>query len=249
MVSILRTLSRKTFAILLLICTSTDAQGQIHKKMKARLLCQGEYSGMGKDANGNMRLVKMDHWRMYAMSDGTYSVVVDVIPEQLKPEAPNLIFEESYIFTSKLKPKVFNLNMSNRNGDDSISTKIRCDYSPAKLNCHMAYHTRDESVSDASDTMTQRMPYTFWPSVEAPKFDIPWAFQSFAIQAARSIGHKTTIPLISIDDGDSESSMKLTIEETEQVEYLGWETIEVLNQQVHAHKFRIIDPYDQEEDL
>jgi len=73
---------------------------------------------------------------------------------------------------------------------------------------------------------------------------MPWAFQALASLTERTPGHKTAIPLISLEDGETGSGVRLKLEEVEPVEYLGQETIEVVGQKVRANKFRLVDPKD-----
>jgi hypothetical protein len=47
------------------------------------------------------------------------------------------------------------------------------------------------------------------------------------------------MPLITLDDSDAEKDVRLKVQEIEQVEYLGSETISVLGQKLLAHKFRL----------
>ena len=93
-----------------------------------------------------------------------------------------------------------------------------------------------------SPTLAQKMPYVFMPTAEAPSLDLPWFFQTIASQAGRSIGRKSDIPLITIEDGDAANSTLLKVQEIERVEYRGREKIDVAGQTVLAHKLQIDDP-------
>jgi hypothetical protein len=75
-----------------------------------------------------------------------------------------------------------------------------------------------------------------------PSLDLPWFFQTVASQAEHSVGRKSAIPLVTIEDGDTPDSTILKVKEIEQVEYLGREKIEVVGQAVLAHKLQIDDP-------
>jgi hypothetical protein len=181
---------------------------------------------------------------MYALTDGSHLVKVELVPDLVKLKAPKLRIEEIHVFAKELLPKRYIFNLSNEQTDGNTSAKIDCNYQPTGLTCHAEYQTPEEAFSGTS-TLPQKMPYAFWHSVEAPTFDLVWASQPFAAQAERVVGHKTTIPLISIEDGDTPGTMKLAVEEIEQIEYLGREKISVLNHQMLAHKFRMTDPYHQ----
>jgi hypothetical protein len=61
-------------------------------------------------------------------------------------------------------------------------------------------------------------------------------------QAERNIGHKTPVSVITMEDGESENSIRLKIQGTGEAEYLGRETVAVLGQKVPAYKFRFTDP-------
>lgn len=58
----------------------------------------------------------------------------------------------------------------------------------------LATHTHNGSSGAVK--LLQKPPYIFCPTVEAPTFDFPRAFQALASQAERVVGHKTAVPLI-----------------------------------------------------
>ncbi|MGB7172238.1 MAG: hypothetical protein WBD23_01670, partial [Candidatus Acidiferrales bacterium] len=192
---------------------------------------QGAYSMVGNDANGARKVSKLDEWRMYADKDGSYSVDIEAA-------AQSPMMEEHYVLTTDLKPKSFSLIVSSKNSNASgESVTISCDFDSEKITCH----TVGGGVT-ASPTLVQKIPYVFMPTAEAPSLDLPWFFQTIASQAGRSIGQKSAIPLVAIEDGDTADSATLKIQEVELVEYLGREKIEVAGRTVLSHKFRISIP-------
>lgn len=202
-----------------------QGQGEKH------LVSQGAYSMVGNDANGAKKVTKLDEWRMYTNKDGSCSVDIEAAIQ-------SPMMEEHYVLTTDLKPKSFSLTVSSKNSNTSgESITISCDFGSEKITCH----TVGNGVT-ASPALSQRMPYVFMPTAEAPSLDLPWFFQTIASQAGRSIGRKSAIPLITIEDGDTTNSTTLKVQEIEQVEYLGREKIDVAGQTVLAHKFRIDDP-------
>jgi hypothetical protein len=200
-------------------------------QMKGRLVCQGEYSAVGKDPQGKAKVVKRDAWRMKVTPDGDYSIVVELVTP-----GPSSSLQERHIFTSAMKPKGFEMSTTIKDGAGIASLKIHCDYGSEQINCAVS------GTHSASATLAQKMPYAFFPSAQAPTFDLAWASQMFIVQAERTIGQTTTIPVISIGDGERRNSIKLEVVETQQVEYLGREKIEVLHQEILAHKFRMKAP-------
>lgn len=213
--------------ILLFAWALASIQGQD----KNHLVAQGAYSMVGIiDANGNKKDAKLDEWRMYANSDGSYSVEIEAAAQ-----APTL--KERYVLTSELKPKSFSLVVSGMNSNAAgESVTISCDFDSEKIACHTI-----ASGVTASPTLVQNMPYVFMPTTEAASLDLPWFLQTVGSQAGRSAGQKSAIPLITIEDGDTADSTILKVQEIEQVEYLGRANIAVAGQTIVAHKFRVRD--------
>jgi hypothetical protein len=195
---------------------------------KSGLMCQGEYSFVSNDAKGMRKAVTIDRWHMDSVGDGSYSVIIDVLfPSGVKAE-------ERRTLTKELKPKTYALAVSTKASGHEGSIKIECDYGMTELSCR----TTDNS-SSGSEKLRQKTPYLFWPIEDIAPFDFPWGFQSLASQAERVIGHKTSMPFITLDD--SEGTTNLKIKGTQEVEYLGQEVVEVAGQRVLASKFRVID--------
>jgi hypothetical protein len=198
----------------------------------SHLVCQGEYSALGKGVDGETKVIRLDHWHMESMQDGSYSVEVE-----LATSIPGLSAEEQHLLGKDFKTKKFVSVISNGAGSGKRSIKIECEYGMAELSCHTT-----DNGSLAAARIQQKLPYTFWPTVEAPTFDFPWAFQAIASRAERVVGHKTAMPLITLDDGETENSISLKVQEIEEVEYLGREAVEVMGKELLAHKFRLVDP-------
>jgi hypothetical protein len=199
---------------------------------ESHLVCQGEYSALGKGVDGKTKVIRIDHWHMDSMQDGSYSVEVE-----LATTIPGLSAEEHHLLGKDFKPTKFGSIVSNGVGSGKRSIKIECEYGMTELSCH----TTNNGVLAAA-RIQQKLPYTFWPTVEAPTFDFPWAFQAIASRADRVVGHKTAMPLITLDDDQTENSTSLKVQEIEEVEYLGREAVEVMGKNLLAHKFRLVDP-------
>jgi hypothetical protein len=195
---------------------------------KSGPVCQGEYSFVSKDAKGNPKTATIDRWHMDSIGDSSYSVIIEVLfPTGIKAQ-------ERRTFTKELKPKTYLLAVSTKAGYREGSIKIECDYGTTELVCGTTYNG-----SPASEKLRQKPPYVFWPIADIAPYDLPWGFQSFASQAERVIGPKTSMPFITLDDSEGTTSLK--INETQQVEYLGQEKVEVAGQTVLASKFRVVD--------
>lgn len=223
----------KSFAVvtgmaLLFVWKPAYIQGQ----EKNHPVAHGAYSIVDIiDAKGNKKDVKLDEWHMYANQDGSYAV-------EIEATAQATALKERYFLTSDLKPKSFSLGLSSK-GDNTSgdSATISCDFGSEKIACHTA-----GNGVNASPALAQKMPYVFMPTAEAPSLDLPWFFQTAAAQVGRSTGQRSAMPLITIEDGDTPDSTILKVQETEQVEYIGREKVDVVGQTVLAHKFRITDP-------
>jgi hypothetical protein len=216
----------KLAAFGMLSCLSLANQDQ----SKGRLVSQGEYSIVTKNPREAERTVKLDHWRMYAMADGSYSVDVEsaASADRLKPE-------EHLIFTGNMKPKGFELVVSALH-DVSQTIRISCDYRSTEMRCR-----KEGPKSSASARIAQKMPYVFSPTAEEMIVDPSWFFQSLASVAERKTGRVTLIPGITIEDGEDENGITLKVQETEQVQYLGREKLKIVGQDVLAHKYRWLD--------
>jgi hypothetical protein len=195
-----------------------------------KLVCQGEYSALGRNSKGDTKTTKVDRWHMDSMQDGSYSVDVEL-------ERPKI--EEHRFFTKEFKPKSFVSVLSG--GGLGKPMTIECDYGATDLGCHTTF-----DGSSAAATIAQKPPYAFVPTFEALTFDFPWAFQAIVSQAERTIGQKTAIPLIALEDGETKNSISLKVQGVAQVEYRGREAIETLGQKILAYKFRLVDPKDPE---
>jgi|SRR5215469_2897986 len=212
-------------ALLLIPCIASEGKSEMH------LIAHGTYSMVGNNANGAIKVTKLDEWRLYADEDRSYSVDIDTASS--KP-----IIKEHYIFTGNLTPKQFLLSISSKSGnaDEGLIT-ISCDFGQEKIECH----TVANDITDSPE-LAQTMPYVFMPTAESPSLDLPWFFQTIASQAERSvIGRQSSIPLITIEDGETAESTKLKVQEIEQVEYVGRERIQVAGQVALADKFRVTD--------
>lgn len=200
-------------------------------KGKPQLVCQGEYSALEKNSKGDPKTTRLDRWRMDSMPEGSYAVNIEL-------ERPSI--EEHRLFTKELKPKSVVSVLSVPSNGIRVGTQpmtVKCDYGSTELSCHTTF-----DGSSAAATLGQKPPYSFVPTLEVLTFDLPWAFQAIVSQAERTVGHKTTISLIALEDGETPDSMVLKVQEVELVEYRGRETIEILGQKILAYKFRLVDP-------
>ncbi len=197
---------------------------------KPKLVCQGEYSVLGKGSKGDPKTTRLDRWHMDLMQDGSYSVNVEM-------ERPRI--EEYRLFTKELKPtSVVSVGWVPSDGIrvGSQPMTIEFNYGSTELSCHTTFNG-----SSAAATLAQRPPYASVPTFEALTFDLPWTFQAVVSQAERTIGHKTAIPLIVLEDGETKDSISLKVQGVVQVEYRGRETIEILGRKIPAHRFRLVD--------
>src|SRR5215467_3778890 len=196
-----------------------------------RLVCQGEYSYAGSEPAKQANQRKLDSWRMYALPDGSYQVEVELAT---KPGIPQIV--EHHFFTSDFQPKGFTFLVPAAPPDVEKPVQLDCDYEPTQIRCRASFNGTTSSA-----TLAQTMPYVFMPNAEAPVFDMPWFSQMLVGQAQRSVGAKTSVAVVSLEDGETPDSIALKGDETEQVEYLGQEKIQVLEQSIVAHKFRTVD--------
>jgi hypothetical protein len=169
---------------------------------------------------------------MYSLPDGSYSVDI----EQAPFKEGNTV-EEHRILSRDLKPKAFTMELPAPSWPGRKSTKISCEFGETELHCAV------DRVLHGGSTfgmIQQKKPYTFMPVFES-SVDLTWFLQMSVSQAERLPGHLTIVPIVTFEEGDTRDSLKLGVEETEQIEYLGQEKIEILGQQILAHKFRIED--------
>lgn len=199
-----------------------------------RVVSQGEYWVVAGDPAKESKAGRMDSWIMYAMPDGSYEVEVEI---SVPPGDKKIL--ERHTFTSDFRPTGLSFSVVGMDADEGGPVQLDCDYAPAEIRCRMTYEG-----STSSATLAQSMPYVFMPSAEAPVLDTPWFAQMLVGQARRTAGYQTPVPVVTVDDGETENSMVLKVDETEQVKYLGQEKIEVMNQQILADKFQITDDDD-----
>jgi hypothetical protein len=64
-----------------------------------------------------------------------------------------------------------------------------------------------------------------------------WRFHMLVVQAARIPSQSTAIPLIAFEDADQGDGIKLVAGEIENIQFIGREVVEVLNQKIKAYKF------------
>lgn len=203
-------------------------QTQTQSVPEGQPVCRGEYSAIGKDPSGASKTRKLDEWRMYAQPDGSYTVDV----EKAFPGSQARLTEH-LVFANGLRPTAFNLTLIPPLDRPNKPIEIHCQYGQAVLNCQTS-----DNDGVASATLDAKMPYTFWGFVD-PVIDMVWAAQTVAAGAERSLDNSTAVPLITIEDGETEGSIRLKVEETEQVKYLGPENLEIVGKAVAADKFQM----------
>lgn len=216
-------------SVLLAILSASPLPSQHVDNTKSSSVCQGEYSVVGKDAKGNRKVTRIDRWHMDSVGDGSYSVVIEVLfPIGVKAE-------ERRVLTKELKPKSYVLSVSTKAGDRDAIIGIECDYETTELSCRTT-----DNGSSLSEKLQVKPPYLFLPIEDIAPQDYAWGFQSVASQAEQVMGHKTSMPFITLDESEGPTSLK--IKGTDEVEYLGQEKIEVVGHEVLARKFRDVDP-------
>jgi len=199
-----------------------------------RVVSQGEYWYVGGETQKKPDSRKLDSWTMYVLPDGSYAVEVDLA---VPPEIPRV--GERHTFTSDFQPTGFTFSVPKLEPENGGPVEIGCDYLSAEMRCHM---TCEGTTSSA--TLAQPKPYVFMANDEVPVFDTAWFVQMLVGQALRSIGYTTEVAVVTIADGETENSLALKVKLTEQVKYVGQEKIEILNQQILAHKFQLIEEDD-----
>jgi len=195
-----------------------------------RLVCQGEYSYVGSEPAKQANQRKLDSWRMYALPDGSYEVEVEMATKRDDPE-----IVEHHLFTNDFQPKGFTFLVRPTTPDDEGPFQLDCDYEPNQIRCRATFNGTTSAA-----TLAQKTLYVFMPIAEVPVFDCPWFYQMLVGQAQRSPGVKTSVALVSLKDGETPDSIALQSHESEQVEYLGQEKIQVLEQSIVAHRFRTV---------
>lgn len=205
-----------------------QTQTQTQSVTEGQPVCRGEYSAIGKDPSGVSKTRKLDGWRMYAQPDGSYTVDV----EKTFPGSQARLTEH-LVFAKGLKPTAFNLTIIPPPDRPNKPMEIHCQYGQSVLNCQ----TSDNGTL-ASATFDTKMPYAF-RGITEPVIDMVWAAQTVVAGADRSPGNSTAVPLITIEDGETKGSVRLKVEETEQVKYLGPENLEIMGKAVAADKFQM----------
>jgi len=218
-------------AVILIFNILPRAQDQ--KGLDRRPFCEGRYSRLSEDASKHNSQVEIDRWQMYTLSDGSYSVDVE-----LSPFRDGHIVQEHRILSRDLKPKAFSLELPSRIGPDPRPFKLDCAFPPTEIHCTVSDIRKGGSVSAV---LAQKMPYVFMPAAGAFPADPAWFSPMLLSQATRAVGQKTSIPLVTMEDSEAMRGIKLTAIETEQIEYLGRENLKVLDRNVLAHKFRSRD--------
>jgi hypothetical protein len=201
----------------------TMSKGQ--DKTNSALVCEGEYSRI-KGVGPNATPVRIDKWRMYALPDGSMRVDVEI-----PGIATTVAAKEHLGFTREFEPRSMDLI---RFSGGRKSFELRCDYGSQRVSCDA--ESNDEPIARAS--LNQAKPYAFAFEAEIQPLDTPWLFQMVVWQAKRSPGKATVIPLVVIVEGENGEGISLKAAESTQVEYLGIEEIEVLNQKTAAYEFR-----------
>jgi hypothetical protein len=197
-------------------------------------LCSGEYS-LTRDDAGNSKLVPFDTWSMHELENGTFLVKMSlVLPASASGDPKNGI-TQNVTYDDDLIPTSFTL-IDSRRGPDSKSMEIRCHYFPSKLECFVGQPGkvyRPESIN-------YTRPFAFLP-FPLLTIDLPWFYRDIVSWSPRVIGKRTLVPLIAFSTAENASESSLELVETDAVEYLGEESIQIANQSVSAHKFRTWD--------
>jgi hypothetical protein len=205
---------------------ATYSVAQSGAQEQATALCTGEYSKIETASNGTTRSRPLDRWRMYAMTDGHYVVEV-----QRLPLSEPFRVDERRVFTKTMEPTSADIDLHQ-------GAKIHCDYESSEIACTMS----GPDGTSISSQLQQQKPYVFAPAL-LPLADGPWLEQMMAVQANRTAGSVTAIPLITLlNDDNGKDEDKLSVQDSVQIECLGSETIDLLSQRVPAWKFRMRDP-------
>jgi hypothetical protein len=173
---------------------------------------------------GSHSWIAIDRWRMYEAQDGTYTVDAEIAP------FGEFVVQETLVLTRDFRLRNFRSNARSGNiSCDFRSTPVRCDVLSKKSNLR------------SSASREQATPYNFIPFAGPIPFDLAWFVQVSVAQADRTVGRKTSVPVLSLQDDASNKGIELGIAETEEIEYLGQEKIRLLGREVLAHKFRTDD--------
>ena len=157
--------------------------------------------------------------------DGNYITEV-----QRLPLSEPFRVDERHILTKTMEPLSADIALQR-------GSKIHCDFLSKEIVCKLE---GPDGTAPISSQLPQLKPYAFSPTFQAVLADTPWFDQMVAVQANRIVGSITTMPLITMLDGENDE-VKLTAQEPATIESVGSETIELLNQRVSALKFRIND--------
>jgi hypothetical protein len=216
---------RLALAAVLLLATHTLARTRNREQVTP--VCQGEYSQIKPVANGTTKSSPLDRWRMYAMPDGNYNLEV-----QRLPLSEPFRVDERHIFTKTMEPLSADLVLPR-------GAKIHCDYELREIACNL---DGLDGTSARSSRLPQLKPYAFAPAYQVVLTDIAWFDQMVVVQANRTAGGTTSVPLVTILNNEKNNDeVKLTAQRPAPIESLGSETIDILNQRVSALRFRMRD--------
>src|ERR1700721_2317900 len=95
--------------------------------------------------------------------------------------------------------------------------EISCDFRPNPGRCGV--HNKKSNLR-GSASREQATPYNFIPFAGPIPFDLAWFVQVSAAQADQTVGRKTRVAVLSLQDDASNKGIELGIAETEEIEYL-----------------------------
>jgi hypothetical protein len=193
--------------------------------------CEGAYSRISETGSSSPKETKLDEWRLYKLTDGNYSLEI----EQADSRGRERIVERRTL-SSDLRPIAFDIELVSRSQPEDVRLKIECKFSSVQVQCNANDVVGKMS---ATDTIQQKMPYAFLPIMGPFPVDLAWTSQMYLAQVDHTEGEKVVVPVVGFAEGENRSSLKLVSEDGDEVEYMGRESLERLNQKIVAHKFRL----------
>jgi hypothetical protein len=211
-------------ALIVALLMSLKASPQQTQRTASSPVAEGEYSQPDPRTGGPRRKIPISRWRLYEHSDGSYLVEIELLPLATPDALERLSMDHEFkaYAMSVFIPAV-----------DLGPVRISCDYGSV-VRCSRLEGERLES------TPIQGQPYCFVPFSDPRLFyDPPWFYQCLVSQARAARRTRTPVALFTFKAGTSATGGTVGISEVLQVEYVGREKVEVLNQILSAQKYQL----------
>lgn len=172
----------------------------------------------------------LEHWRMYLLSDGSFTVDVEIKTVSLPATA-----EEHLTYTKDMRLTGYDWVMQQSKTE---SASIHCHFTDTDARCS----GKTLNGQSFSTSLAIKAPYSFMPITDEAIFDLPWSFQAMVWQAERSVNHSTPIKMITLGDADTENGtvLKSALDQPfGSFRYVGRDIADIANQKINAHKFEV----------